>query len=101
MISFRRAARGNALFSIEQARVEIMRCHRIITVIYSFKAGIILFVQAIENEGGELIITKGLTNGGESICQTLSLVEEGSYSEVALLEFIQLSANSHGTFRRL
>jgi hypothetical protein len=64
MISFGRAARGDALFSIEQARVEITRCHRIIPVIDSFKAGIILFVKTIENKGCELIITKRLTNGG-------------------------------------
>jgi hypothetical protein len=86
MIPLSRAARSNALFSVEQTRVEITWCHRIITMINSFKAGVIVFVQTIEDVRGELIITKRLSNGSESICQTFGLVEEGCDSKITLFK---------------
>jgi hypothetical protein len=70
-------------------------------VIDSFKARIVLFVKTIENKGCVLIITKRLTNRGESIRQDFCLVEEGNNSKISLLEFIELSTNSHGTCGRL
>jgi hypothetical protein len=76
MVPLGRAARSNAMFSVEKTRVEITWCHRIIMMINSFKARVIVFVQTIEDVGGELIITERLSNGGESIRQTFGLVEE-------------------------
>jgi hypothetical protein len=70
-------------------------------LINSFKAGFIFFVQAIENEGGELIITKRLANRSKGVCQSFCFVEIGGDSEVALSKVIQLSTNSHGACRGL
>jgi hypothetical protein len=61
-----------------------MWCHRIITVINSFEAGVIVFIQTIENEGGELIITERLSNRGKSVCQTFRFIEEGRNGKITL-----------------
>jgi hypothetical protein len=66
-------------------------------MIDSFKTGVIVFVDTIENVRGEFRVTKGLTNVGKCICRALNFVEEIGDSIVTLFKLRQLSKDSHGT----
>jgi hypothetical protein len=44
----------------------------------------IVFIQTIENEGGELIITERLSNRGKSVCQSFRFIEEGRNGKITL-----------------
>jgi hypothetical protein len=77
-------AGNNALLRVEKAQIKVARRHGVIMVVNSLKAGVILFVKTFKNVGGEFLIMKRMTDGGECIREALNLVEKGDDSVITL-----------------
>jgi hypothetical protein len=63
------------LFRVEEARVELVRSHGHRGVVDGLVEAIILLIEPLEHVASEFLVTKRLTDGGQSVRHHLYLIK--------------------------